>query len=130
MPKPLTISEYWCTQHKKDFADEINRFESQGWETLEYFNTPEGRVVVMYLPESKNFKNQQAYPTELSLSNQAHRGFTKQEIVFKDFLAALISTNIPPFNLSSYDTIPRNISTARDYTEQYFEALEHLNINR
>lgn len=117
--KPISISEYWCTQNKKDFSAEIARHESQGWQIFEDFTTQGGRIVIMYLPQDQELENQAAFPTELKLSHSGQRGLTKQELVLKDFTAALIT------NSDDSDYHFKNIlETAEAFTKQYFFTLK------
>jgi hypothetical protein len=68
---------------------------------------------------------QAAYPTELKLSNQADKGFTKEEIAVKDFVCALLSnpscteyTRHQSSNSFEAELVSGGIAMAKEYFKQ------------
>ena len=105
--KPISISEYWCTQNKKDFSAEIARHESQGWVIFQDLATQMGRVVIMYLPQDKDLENQAAFP----------------KLVLKDFTAALLANPKFPVGASGW-----TLETAIAFTKQYKAMIDMTDI--
>lgn len=70
-------------------------------------------------------KNTAAYPTELKLSNQADRSFTKEEVVFKDILCATLSNaSVIGPGSTTVSFAKRMMATAAVLTQAYFDHFE------